>query len=117
VRDVVAPMAFVTGLTAMVVLAVVVWTHLPAKVEGPALYRSVREEARTYEEPGGEYGCRRVPNTERTWDCVVPNSDSGVMSYRVTVRRGSSCWQGRRLFARRIQRNRLSGCVKHRLPI
>jgi hypothetical protein len=117
VRDAVAPVAFVTGLTAMVVLAVVVWTRLPAKAEGPALYRSVREEARTYEEPGGDYGCRRVRDTERTWDCVLPNYDSGVMSYRVTVRRGSSCWQGRRLFARHSRRNQLSGCVKHELPI
>jgi hypothetical protein len=116
-RDVLAPVAFVAGLVALVVLAAMVWTRLPAKAEGPALYASVRDAAKTYEEPGGGYGCRRVRGTARTWDCVVPDSDSGVMSYRVTVRRGSSCWDGRRRFARDSRANRLSGCVTHRLPV
>jgi hypothetical protein len=42
------------------------------------------------------YGCR-PDGRARTWVCNVPDSDSGVVSYRVTVRTGTSCWDARLL--------------------
>lgn len=91
-------------------------TTLHGPVEAQSLATSVErilDVGRVYADDA--YGC--TPS-QGGWDCVVPDKDSGVAGYRVTVRPGTSCWQ-----ARLIGRNpettagmprTASGCVRRR---
>lgn len=74
--------------------AVLSATALHGSVDARSLATSVERVvnvgSRIYDDD--TYGCRR---TRGDWECVVPNSDSGVAAYRVTVQPRSSCWQAR----------------------
>jgi hypothetical protein len=76
------------------VYAVLAATKLHGSVDAHSLAASVERVVdvggRIYDDDG--YGCKR---DRGAWECVVPNSDSGVAGYRVTVQPGTSCWQAR----------------------
>jgi hypothetical protein len=55
--------------------------------------------------------CVRRP-APRRWDCEVTDADArGTVTYRVAVRRHTSCWRARRLGRGGGMPRRVEGCV------
>lgn len=82
-------------LGACVLLMIVTWLTqdvLPGSVNGGSLRLAVAEQSRSA--ASGSPCHRERPSG--AWSCDVWDTEgSGVVTYRVVVRSGSSCWHGR----------------------
>lgn len=94
-------------------------TVLHGEVTASSLTRSVEGTidagGRIYDD--GVYGCAPSgPGSSGVWTCAVPSADSGLVTYRVVVERGGSCWEARAalsdLEAVSGMPKRASGCVR-----
>jgi hypothetical protein len=91
-------------------------TVLHGSVDAHSLSKSVERVvdvgSRVYDDG---YGCEQVRGSA-AWECVIPDSDSGIVGYRVAVRPGTSCWDARILATDRESMAGMpktaSGCVR-----
>ncbi len=106
------------GLAVCVLYAVLSVTVLHGEVTASSLSQSVDGAidvgGRIYGDDS--YGCAPTERAgPRVWTCTVPDADSGIVEYRVTVDDGS-CWEARLASSDPDQTGgmpkRASGCVR-----
>lgn len=105
-------------LAACVLYAVLSFTVLHGEMTASSLAQSVDGAIDVGSRIYGDdvYGCTPTESAgPRAWTCTVPDADSGIVEYRVTVDDGS-CWKARLASSDPDQISgmpkRASGCVR-----
>src|SRR3954470_4703154 len=108
-------------IAAAAVLAFLAYAlHRAMLLHGPVTAESLATSVNDRIDVGSQiyeaaYGCRHDGRTHK-WVCHVPDSDSSIVAYRVTIRAGTSCWDARLLNKSPEQTagmpDTASGCVR-----